>query len=79
MCAMPPWCLKHAFFFQEMVRKCLELDNWSVFHMALCVTWFYYVDSEKALNNEEDCRERELCVESRKHVLGVFRIVFFLD
>ena len=26
--------------FQEMARKCSELDNWSVFHMALCVVCF---------------------------------------
>ena len=24
---------------QEMVGKCSELDNWNVFHMALCVAY----------------------------------------
>ena len=40
--------------FQEMVGKCPELDNWRVFHMALCDV-FYYVDSEKAMINEDNC------------------------
>jgi hypothetical protein len=55
--------------FQEMVGKCSELDTWSVFHMALCVTCFYCVDIEKAMNNEDDHEERALHVGLRKLVI----------
>lgn len=39
--------------FQEMARKCLELDNWSVFRMALCVTCFI----ELTVRSHEDIQK----------------------
>ena len=33
--------------FQEMARKCLELDNLSVFHMMLCVACFIVLTVKK--------------------------------
>jgi hypothetical protein len=42
--------------FQETSRKCLESDNGSVFHMALCVAYFIVL----TLINDNDHQEREL-------------------
>ena len=63
-----------------MLRKCLELDDWSEFRMTLCGV-FYCVDSEKVLISVDHCQERELLVELSKCVVetrpGRFQNGFF--
>ena len=55
--------------FQEMFGKCLELDKWSVFHIALLCGMFYCIDCEKDLINEDDHQECELRVELRRLIV----------
>jgi len=64
-----------------MVGKCLELDNWSVFHMAFRVACFIVFTVEKAMINEDGRQEHKLHVELCRFIvethLGHFWNVFF--
>ena len=54
-----------------MIEKRLELNDWSVFHMALCVACFYCcIDSGKALINDDERQDRDLHVGLCRLIVG---------
>jgi hypothetical protein len=62
--------------FQQMAGKRSELDNWSVFHMALCVACFIVLTLRRLLSTKATIMSTHCtsnCVDlSSRHILGVF-------
>ena len=80
MCAMH---LGHLIgVFQEMYGKCLELDNWNVFQMKLCVACLIVLTIKRLSSTKTTIRSANYalnCVDSStKHVLSIFETIFSL-